>query len=110
VRCDFCAAARGRRFVELLRKIAAAKEFLARVDADPAVNDEPLVGVICMYAPQVDHISDLILQSNLPDDFKMRVKVGAVDSYQGKENAIVIVSLVRSNPDATWVTFARGIA
>ena len=90
----------GAAILELLRKLSVSKEFLSGVDADPNVeDDEPLVGVICMYAPQVDHISDLILQSNLPDDFKTRVKVGTVDSYQGKENAIVIVSLVRSNPD-----------
>lgn len=91
----------GAAILDLLRKIAACGEFLAAVDADPDVEKGvPLVGVICMYAPQVDHIDDLILQSNLPDEFKARVKVGTVDSYQGKENAIVIVSLVRSNPDS----------
>lgn len=91
----------GAAILELLKKIAGCREFRSAVDTDPDVDkDVPLVGIICMYAPQVDNINDLILQSSLPDEFKMKVNVGTVDSYQGKENAIVIVSLVRSNPDS----------
>jgi superfamily I DNA and/or RNA helicase len=41
----------------------------------------------------------MLVTSDLPADFRRLVKVGTVDSYQGKENRIVIVSLVRSNPE-----------
>jgi serine/threonine protein kinase len=59
---------------------------------------ESLVGVVSMYGPQADHIEELLLSSDLPEEFKSLIKVDTVDGYQGKENPIVIVSLVRSNP------------
>ncbi len=58
---------------------------------------EPLVGVICMYAQQRDLVRDVLATSSVPRDLRSLVKVETVDSYQGKENRIVIVSLVRSN-------------
>lgn len=84
--------------VSLLKIIASAKNFI-----DAAVGDlrdeEPLVGVICTYAPQVGMIEEMLITSDLPPEFRKLVKVGTVDSYQGKENRIVILSLVRSNPE-----------
>src|SRR5262249_37799181 len=73
-------------------------QFLAAAQED-LKEGEALVGVICMYGPQADHIEGLIIPSDLPDPFKSLIKVDTVDSYQGKENPIVIVSLVRSNPE-----------
>nr|HAQ94973.1 hypothetical protein [Afipia sp.] len=59
----------------------------------------PLVGVICMYAPQVGLVEEMLITSGLAPEFRKLVKVGTVDSYQGKENQIIILSLVRSNPE-----------
>jgi len=84
--------------LRLLRTISQCGGFVASAKKD-LKEGEQLIGVICMYAPQADHIEELILQSDLSADFKALVKVGTVDSYQGKENAIVFVSLVRSNPE-----------
>lgn len=84
--------------LRLLRSISRCEGFVASAKED-LKEGEQLIGVICMYAPQADHIEELILQSDLSADFKSLVKVGTVDSYQGKENAIVLVSLVRSNPE-----------
>jgi len=58
---------------------------------------EKHIGIICMYADQRDLVSRKIRSSQLSDTIKNSIKVGTVDSYQGKENTIVIVSLVRNN-------------
>lgn len=60
--------------------------------------DHPVgIGVICMYAAQRNLIERKLRQSALASLFDKNVKVGTVDSYQGKENPIVILSLVRNN-------------
>ena len=57
------------------------------------------VGVICMYAAQRDHLRRKLLKTLHGDTLLRYVKIDTVDSYQGKENPIVIVSLVRNNAD-----------
>lgn len=57
------------------------------------------VGVICMYAAQRDHLRNRLLKAPHGDTLLRNVKVGTVDSYQGKENPIVVLSLVRNNVD-----------
>jgi superfamily I DNA and/or RNA helicase len=60
---------------------------------------EQIIGVICAYASQRDLIWKKLRSENLPDAFRRRVKVDTIDSYQGKENLIVLLSLVRNNSD-----------
>lgn len=55
------------------------------------------IGIICMYAAQRDLIRQRIRQSALAYLLDQHVKVGTVDSYQGKENPIILLSLVRNN-------------
>ncbi len=60
--------------------------------------DHPVgIGIICMYAAQRNLIERKLRQSSLAHLLEKHVKVGTVDSYQGKENPIVILSLVRNN-------------
>jgi serine/threonine protein kinase len=84
--------------ISVLRAIASSENFLKAAKTDLQEN-EPLVGVICMYGPQADLVEEMFVASGLPDDFRQLVKIDTVDAYQGKENRIVIVSLVRSNPE-----------
>ncbi|RRY15891.1 hypothetical protein EGJ57_23420 [Brucella anthropi] len=56
-----------------------------------------VIGVICMYAAQRDLIRRKIQAANLPEAFRRTLKIDTVDSYQGKENPIVVLSLVRNN-------------
>jgi hypothetical protein len=60
---------------------------------------EHVIGIICMYSAQRDHIRKKLQALNLPESLRKLIKVDTVDSYQGKENPIVIVSLVRNNGD-----------
>lgn len=68
------------------------KQWLSRQEKHPAG-----IGIICMYAAQRDLIERKLRQSPLSYLLERQVKVGTVDSYQGKENPIVILSLVRNN-------------
>lgn len=55
------------------------------------------IGIICMYAAQRDLMRRKLRQSSLGYLLDNKIKVGTVDSYQGKENPIIILSLVRHN-------------
>jgi serine/threonine protein kinase len=57
------------------------------------------IGVICMYAAQRDLLRQRLRQSSLSYLLDQHVRVGTVDSYQGKENPIIMLSLVRNNED-----------
>ncbi|RWH76844.1 MAG: ATPase [Mesorhizobium sp.] len=82
--------------VRMLETLSGCRDFLDKAIAK-LKDGEPLVGVICMYAPQRDLIQDMVATSTVPRELRALIKVDTVDSYQGKENRIVIVSLVRSN-------------
>ncbi|MCA3078883.1 MAG: hypothetical protein ING71_08860, partial [Rhodocyclaceae bacterium] len=55
------------------------------------------IGVICMYGAQRNLVERKLRNSALASLLEKHLKVGTVDSYQGKENPIVILSLVRNN-------------
>jgi hypothetical protein len=87
-------------------EIDAVMALLSRISANAALsehlislNEEHPIGIICMYDAQRDYIDRRIAQSELPANFTERIRVDNVDSYQGKENTLVVVSLVRCNRD-----------
>ncbi|OAN68841.1 hypothetical protein A8B83_17505 [Rhodobacteraceae bacterium EhC02] len=85
--------------------IVESLERLARSDQGNRLLDnhvitqhsELFVGVIAMYAEQVAAIQRRVATSSLDRRWRDQIKIGTVDSYQGKENPIVMVSLVREN-------------
>ncbi len=67
-----------------------------REDLQPG---HPIVGVICMYSRQRELLNRMKAEARwMPADVRRLVKIDTVDSYQGKENRIVILSTVRNNP------------
>lgn len=60
--------------------------------------DRP-IGVICTYAAQRELVKRRIAAAALTATLRDSVKVDTVDSYQGKQNPLVILSLVRNNAD-----------
>lgn len=73
--------------------------------------DAPVaIGIICMYAAQRDLLRRKLLQSPLAAHLDRQIKVGTVDSYQGKENPIVFLSLVRNNNDGNGSKGSQWIA
>lgn len=57
--------------------------------------NEQAIGVICMYGEQKKLIRKKFNERSWNDDFRRLVKIDSVDSYQGKENRVIILSLTR---------------
>lgn len=84
--------------MELLRQIVESDDFMAFM-AEDLKPQEPPIGIICMYSKQRSLIDKLRAEAPWLGSAGRLVKVDTVDSYQGKENRIVILSTVRNNPD-----------
>jgi serine/threonine protein kinase len=57
---------------------------------------EAAIGVICMYAEQKKRIRQRVKKVGLSEALTALLKIDTVDSYQGKENRIIILSVTRS--------------
>jgi hypothetical protein len=84
----------------VLKQIAENTEFVACL-SEVTKKDEAAIGIICMYAEQKRIIRQKFNQESWSDGFKELVKIDTVDSYQGKENRIIILSLTRSDKHHT---------
>ncbi|SGZ08870.1 AAA domain-containing protein [Moritella viscosa] len=84
--------------INLLKDIASKPEFVAELKG-VVKKDEAAVGVICMYGEQKRIIRQKFKEIEWSDDFKDLIKIDTVDSYQGKENRIIILSVTRSSRD-----------
>ena len=80
----------------LLQQLVEAEDFMAFLEDDLQPN-EPGIGIICMYSKQREFIDRMISEAVWLESRRRLVKVDTVDSYQGKENRIVILSIVRNN-------------
>lgn len=82
--------------MNLLKQIIESDEFMTflKEDLQP---QEPPIGIICMYGKQRQLIDQLKAEATWLGDARRLVKVDTVDSYQGKENRIIILSTVRNN-------------
>lgn len=80
----------------LLQQIIEADDFVAFMEDDLQPN-EPAIGVICMYSKQREIIDKMVSEAVWLENRRRLLKVDTVDSYQGKENRIVILSTVRNN-------------
>ncbi|HCI9215531.1 AAA domain-containing protein [Klebsiella quasipneumoniae] len=82
--------------ISVLKQVSENEEFVAQLST--LVNkDEAAIGVICMYAEQKRLLRQKFNQEIWSEGFKDIVKIDTVDSYQGKENRIIILSLTRSD-------------
>ena len=80
--------------VDLLKQVSQNSGFLASLSS-LVKEDEPALGVICMYAEQKRVIQQKFRENIWTDEFKSLVKIDTVDSYQGKENRVIILSVTR---------------
>ncbi|MFZ6693837.1 AAA domain-containing protein [Undibacterium sp. SXout20W] len=82
----------------LLKRIEEDENFCVQL-AETAKNFEPTIGIICMYGEQKRLLRKRFNEQIWREEFSRMVKIDTVDSYQGKENRIVIVSLTRSDSE-----------
>jgi hypothetical protein len=85
--------------VSLLRRWSEHEPFLDYLKSLP--DGSQAIGVICAYAAQLDLVRRKLQAESLPEVFRRTVKVDTIDSYQGKENLIVMLSLVRNNAEGS---------
>lgn len=83
--------------VALLKNWSQDEEFLAWLEDQNSRG--PAIGIICAYSAQLELVRRKLSLAPIHSTLRSAVKVGTLDSYQGKENPIVIVSLVRNNRD-----------
>lgn len=82
--------------LEVVRSIAKSSDFLKQV-RELDGGKHPAIGIIAMYAAQRDLIRRRLEQADWAADIRDLYTVGTVDSYQGKENRIIILSVVRND-------------
>lgn len=82
--------------VEVVRSILTSTGFLEQVQAQDG-DHEPIIGIIAMYSDQRDLIRKKLEQAEWASGLRDRFSVGTVDSYQGKENRIIVLSVVRND-------------
>ncbi|MEQ1278043.1 AAA domain-containing protein [Acinetobacter soli] len=87
-----------RKIIDLLERIHADKQLLKELKDISKLN-EPPIGIICMYGEQKRHLRRQFNSKSWNEDFKNLVKIDTVDSYQGKENRIIILSITRNSED-----------
>jgi serine/threonine protein kinase len=85
-----------REILDLLRSICTSGTFIQALMDDCAEDEKP-VGVICMYAEQERLLQRLLSEQDWATGYRRLIKIDTVDSYQGKENRIIIVSTTRNN-------------
>ncbi|WP_102945969.1 AAA domain-containing protein [Stenotrophomonas sp. VV52] len=83
--------------VSLLKRWSEHEPFLSWLRSLP--DGSQAIGVICAYAAQLDLVRRKLQSESLPEAFRRTIKVDTIDSYQGKENLVVMLSLVRNNAD-----------
>jgi hypothetical protein len=94
--------------VDILRRLDDHQpfvEWLAHYE-----DDRKPIGIICTYAAQRELIRQKLRAVGLSGTMLNSCKIDTVDSYQGKENPIVILSLVRNNADGAMEMAQRTIA
>lgn len=82
--------------LEIVRSISSSTEFLKKV-RETDVGKQATIGIIAMYAAQRDLIRRRLEQADWASEIRDLYTVGTVDSYQGKENRIIILSVVRND-------------
>ncbi|WP_367110172.1 AAA domain-containing protein [uncultured Psychrobacter sp.] len=88
--------------IKLLQKLQNDDELLSSDMATKCLKEgDHLIGVICMYAEQKRLLRKKFNENTWDDNFRKLVKIDTVDSYQGKENRVIIVSLTRFDKQLT---------
>ncbi len=85
--------------LDVLKSIEEDSEFCGLL-ASTLKEGEAGIGVICMYGEQKRRLRRKFHEFEWTEEFKKLVKIDTVDSYQGKENRIVILSLTRNHPNS----------
>lgn len=82
--------------VDMLLRVDEDEEFINSLYGQ-VKEGEAAIGIICMYAEQKKRIRQRVKKVGLSEALTSLLKIDTVDSYQGKENRIIILSVTRSD-------------
>jgi len=85
-----------REIIILLKEVAGSESFLNNL-LSAVEEDELPIGVICMYADQKRLLQKLLSEQDWATNIRRFIKIDTVDSYQGKQNRMIILSTTRHN-------------
>ena len=86
-----------REVINVIRLITSKVDFMSALTSHSGEEEKP-IGVICTYAEQKRLIQKLLSEQDWATGVRHLIKIDTVDSYQGKENRIIVLSLTRNNP------------
>lgn len=84
--------------INILKKIESDDDYIGNLSSLVSPG-EYAIGVICMYSAQKRLLRRKFNELAWNPDFRDLVKIDTVDSYQGKENRVIIVSITRNGKD-----------
>ncbi|ERK14359.1 hypothetical protein L580_3515 [Serratia fonticola AU-P3(3)] len=84
--------------INLLRRIENNADFVESL-RNTVKKEEAAIGIICMYGEQKKILRQKFNEIDWSDSFRELVKIDTVDSYQGKENRVIILSVTRASRD-----------
>lgn len=84
--------------IKFLQRIDQDKSLLSKLVPEPDSLKEPAIGVICTYAEQKHQLRKAFSMCDVSDELRSIVHIDTVDSYQGKQNQIIILSVTRNDP------------
>ncbi|MGP9570964.1 AAA domain-containing protein [Halomonas sp. AOP5-CZ2-32] len=82
--------------LKLIQQLAAS-EHLEQLMAEKSDKHPYPIGIITMYSAQKRRLEEALSHAEWATQIRNLIKIDTVDSYQGKENKIIILSLVRNN-------------
>ncbi len=77
----------------------ASDDNIAQLEQTITAEQPYPIGIITMYRQQKEEIENAISRAEWAGALRSLIKIDTVDSYQGQENKIIILSLVRDNSD-----------
>ncbi|WP_458762506.1 AAA domain-containing protein [Cupriavidus basilensis] len=83
--------------VGLLKEWDSDQQLHRWIDAHS--KSQKAIGIICTYREQSKLLQASVKRANLSPELLATIKIDTVDSYQGKENVVVILSLTRNNEE-----------
>lgn len=83
---------------DILRQLARS-ESLERLRAKKTEKHPFPIGIVVMYRAQKQLLENELSRAEWAAPIRDLIKIETVDAYQGQENTIIILSLVRNNPE-----------
>jgi AAA domain-containing protein/nuclease-like protein len=91
----------------ILKAFAKRDGYLDRLE-QRASGEAPPIGIVCMYSAQKHALMHRLSRTaEVPQRLRRMLKVDTVDAYQGRQNVVVIVSMVRHNREQQQGFLAR---